>query len=291
MSNILITGSKGFIGSHLGNRLKELGHEVTGIDNDMNASDNPMIFFTLKEDYQEVRVEGFDVIFHLAASINVDESIEKPDLYMDNNASGTLELLEKVRQFNPTCRFIYASSAEVYGSAREELMSEDHSIDPLSPYAVSKFAAEQMCKNYAQIHGLDITVIRNFNTFGEHQRGGQYGGVIAKFKEQAKAGGPVTVYGSGEQTRDYMHVSQAVEGYVLAMNAKLPTIVNFGGGVDYKIIDIANYIAQRFGVKVQHTRPRPNEVMRLRADISLAKQYGYQMSTAFWVHLGAYLDS
>jgi dTDP-glucose 4,6-dehydratase len=292
---VLITGAAGFIGSHLGNRLKDLGHEVIGVDNMGNYSSNEKRFhyepISFQQYVQDYPLHDFDAIVHLAAYINVDDSIENPMIYFENNARGTMMLLESVRKQDFKGKLVFASSAEVYGSARAELMDENHPLDPISPYAVSKLAAEQMCKNYAQLYGLDITVIRNFNTFGEGQRGGIYGGVIAKFKEQAQGGGPITVYGSGEQTRDYMHISQAVDGYVLALETKLPTIVNFGGGVDYRIIEIANRIAEHFKVQVVHQRPRPNEVMRLRADISLAKRYGYKMSTAFWTQLDAYLES
>lgn len=292
---ILITGASGFIGSHLGNKLVDLGHEVIGVDNMSNCSDNEKRFIVEPVDFrqyiQERDLNEFDVIFHLAASINVDESIKYPDLYFQNNAFGTFQLLEMMRVGGFKGKMIYASSAEVYGTSQKEMMDEDHPLDPLSPYAVSKLTAEQFCKNYAQLYGLHIQVIRNFNTFGEHQRGGMYGGVIAKFKRQGKSGEPLTVYGSGEQTRDYMHVSQAVNGYVLAMERNLPTVVNFGSGSSVRIIDIANYIADKFKVGIVHTKPRPNEIMRLRADVDRAVMYGYKVETDFWKHLERYIES
>lgn len=294
MSKILITGAKGFIGSHLGNKLTELGHEVFGVDSLNNNCKNPTAFkwdainvFQVAFDYN---FKEYDAVVHLAASINVDESIKYPHFYLKNNAEATTLLLQRIKEENPKCKFVYASSAEVYGSARMPKMDEDHPLDPLSPYAVSKLAAEQMCKNYAQLYGMDITVIRNFNTFGEYQRGGIYGGVIAKFANLAKEGKDLPVYGSGEQMRDYMYIKQAVAGYVLALENKLPTIVNFGSGTPIRIIDIANAIADKFGVKVYHGKPRPNEVMRLEADVSRAMQYGYKVETDFWKHLNQYLE-
>lgn len=287
---ILITGAKGFIGSHLGNKLFELGHDVLGVDDGSNSSTNEIKFDILKDDFVNLHVAYFDVVYHLAASINVDESIEKPFEYFDNNSYKTLAFLETLKRYNKDCKFIYASSAEVYGSARTEKMTEDHLLDPLSPYAVSKLAAEQMCKNYAQLYSMDITVVRNFNTFGEYQRGGVYGGVIAKFAHLAKEGKDLPIYGSGEQMRDYMYIDQAISGYVLALETKLPTIVNFGSGKPIKIIDIANYIAKKFNVKVVHEKSRPNEIMRLEADISRAKQYGYRVETDFWANLESYLE-
>lgn len=292
---ILITGARGFIGSHLGNKLVELGHQVVGVDNlshpSTNASHFEVVISHARQFIHECNLEEYDAVIHLAAYINVDESIEKPQAYFDNNAGMTLWILEAIRNAKRRPKLIFASSAEVYGNAQRPVMDEDHPLDPLSPYAVSKLAAEQLCKNYAQLYGMDITVIRNFNTFGEHQSGGIYGGVIAKFKSQAKDGKPLTVYGSGEQMRDYMHISQAVDGYVLALSSKLPTIVNFGSGRPVKIIDIANHIAKKFGVDIVHTKSRPNEIMRLEADVSRAVRYGYKVSTDFWMQLDKYLES
>jgi nucleoside-diphosphate-sugar epimerase len=287
---VALTGSRGFIASHLGNRLVDLGYDVLGIDNLTNPSTNETRFHTEVMNYQDYTGTP-DAIFHLAASINVDESIAAPGQYFENNALGTLRLLERLRDQDFKGKFIYASSAEVYGSARTPKMSEEHLTDPLSPYAVSKLAAEQMCKNFAQLYGMDITVIRNFNTFGEHQRGGVYGGVIAKFASLAKEGKDLPVYGSGEQMRDYMYIKQAVNGYVLALEGNLPTIVNFGSGVPIKIIDIANYIAKKFGVRVVHEKVRPNEIMRLEADITRAVQHGYKVETDFWTNLENYLNA
>ena len=291
---ILITGIAGFIGSHLAKRLIELNYDVIGVDNLSNYCENPKDFIFNPVNFiqyvQENDLNQFDVIFHLAASINVDESIEYPEVYFNNNAKGTFIFLEELRKQNFKGKFIYASSAEVYGNARHQVMDEGHPLDPLSPYAVSKLSAEQFCKNYAQLYGLDITVIRNFNTFGEYQRDGFYGGVIAKFKAQAKNNESITVYGSGEQMRDYMHVSQAVSGYILAMEQKLPTIINFGSGKPIRIIDIANHIAGKFNVPIIHTKSRPNEIMRLQADITRAMGYGYKVETDFWKHLEDYLN-
>lgn len=291
---ILITGAAGFIGSHLGNRLVELGHQVLGVDDYSNPSQNKLEFQCESLHYLQYAKENdltvFDVIFHLAASINVDESIDFPEKYFNNNTQGTFLFLEQLRKFKFKGKFIYASSAEVYGTAQTQRMSEDHPLVPLSPYACSKLAAEQFARNYSELYGLNITVIRNFNTFGPYQGGGMYGGVIAKFKKQAEEDEPITVYGSGEQMRDYMHISQAISGYVLAMEQKMPTVVNFGAGVPIKIIDIANFIAKRKGARVIHTTPRPNEILRLEADISRAVAHGYKVETDFWKHLEDFID-
>lgn len=288
---ILITGAAGFIGSHLGNELTALGHDVIGIDDFSHPSDRPRVFdCEYGEIWNGTVLSAFDVIFHLAAHINVDESINKPSEYLRNNSLNTVRLLKGCQERGFKGKFIYASSAEVYGPAQTEAISEQHVLNPMSPYAVSKLAAEQMCKLYREIHGMDVTIIRNFNTFGEYQRNGVYGGVIAKFARMGKEGQNLTVYGSGEQTRDYMHVSQAVNGYILAMEKELPMIVNFGSGTEVKIIDIARVIADKFNVGIEHKESRPGDLMRLRADVSKAKEFGYKVTTTFWEDLDKYLE-
>lgn len=290
---ILITGAAGFIGSHLGNKLASLGHKVEGVDTWENAGKNKLNFKVRKMNFagRNLSLKGYSVVFHLAAHINVDESIKNPTKYFDNNMIGTHRLLERIRKECPEVRFIYASSAEVYGTAVTPKMDENHPLDPLSPYAVSKLGAEQMCKVYAQVYNLSVSIIRNFNTFGEYQRGGIYGGVIAKFAKLAKNGKDIPVYGSGEQMRDFMYVKQAVSGYVLAMEQRnMPLIINFGSGTPIRIIDIANFVAQKFKVKIYHDKPRPNEIMRLEADVSRAMHYGYKVETNFWGNLDSYLE-
>lgn len=290
---ILITGIAGFIGSHLAKRLIDLGHDVIGVDNLSHPSDAVRSFvFSNMSFVQFAQADDlkFDVIFHLAAHINVDESIQKPKDYFDNNTVDTFLFLEECRKKDFKGKIIYASSGEVYGTAQYQTIDENHPLCPSSPYAVSKLLADQLCQNYARLYGLDITIIRNFNTFGEYQRSGMYGGVIAKFKHQAKNGEAITVYGSGEQMRDYMYISQAVNGYILSMENKLPIIINLGTGKPIKIIDIANFIAKKFNTKIIHTEPRINEIMRLEADVSLALRHGYKIETDFWYHLDKYLD-
>lgn len=290
---ILITGAAGFIGSHLGNKLVSLGHTVLGIDTYEHSGENKLLFPVKKLDCadKDLRLSGYDIVYHLAAYINVDESIENPAKYFKNNIMASMILLDKFRRDCPESRFIYASSAEVYGTAMTPKMAESHPLDPLSPYAVSKLGAEQMCKVYAELYGLSITVVRNFNTFGEYQRGGIYGGVIAKFKKLAKEGKDLPVFGSGEQMRDFMYIKQAVSGYILAMEQRnMPIIINFGSGVPIRIIDVADFIAKKFNVKVYHAKSRPNEIMRLEADVSRAMHYGYKIETDFWKSLDSYLE-
>jgi len=290
---ILLTGARGFVGSHLGNELTRRGHDVIGVDDMSSPSTNEVVF-----PVHEMKVgaltpemlEGVDAIFHLAAKVNVDESILKPQLYFDENVSETIHLLELARTYAPRAKFIYASTSEVYGTGRTDKMAEDHPLEAASPYAVSKMAADRLVGIYGDMHGMDVTVVRNFNTFGEHQRDGLYGGVIPKFVSQALKGEPITVFGDGTQSRDYMHVSQAITGYTMILEHDMPRLYNCGLGETFPIIEIAQFIAKKFDVPIEHRPARPNEVLFLCADVSLAREHGYTITTDFWNMLDAYIE-
>src|SRR3990167_7837210 len=157
--NILITGAAGFIGSHLGNRLKSLGNRVIGIDSYIHASNNPLTFYCEKgdirwEDLLMMRAKDVDVIVHLAAMVNVDFSAKMPDYVFDVNLDGTLGLLEVARKLDKPV--VYASSSEVYGTAQEYAMNERHQLDGQSPYAASKIAADRACKAWKDAYGMEV---------------------------------------------------------------------------------------------------------------------------------------
>jgi nucleoside-diphosphate-sugar epimerase len=290
--HILVTGARGFVGSHLGNELVRKGHTVVGVDNLSNVSLNIVTFPVHEHNVKEItkeELEGVDVIYHLAARVNVDESIEKPQLYFTENVDDTIHLLELVRHHFPKVKFVYASTSEVYGSGKMHKMNEEHPLEAASPYAVSKLAADKLVTIYGLMHNLDTTVVRNFNTFGEYQRDGLYGGVIPKFVTQALHKQPITIFGDGTQSRDYMHVSQAITGYTILLEKVMPRLYNCGLGETFPIIDIARRIAQKFDVPIEHLPSRPNEVQFLCADVSLAAAYEYHVTTDFWKMLDQYI--
>lgn len=289
----MLTGARGFVGSHLGNELVRHGHDVIGVDNLSTPSTNPVSFPVLEKSVGELRTDdilGIESVFHLAAKVNVDESIVQPQYYFTENVDETIHLLELFRYDAPKSKFIYASTSEVYGSGRMPKMTEDHPLEAASPYAVSKMAADRLVSIYGDMHGMDVTIVRNFNTFGEHQRDGLYGGVIPKFVSQAIAGKPITIFGDGMQSRDYMHVSQAISGYILALEKQMPRTYNCGLGETFPILDIARHVAQKFDVEIEHLPPRPNEVLFLCADVELAKKHGYEITTDFWTMLDVYAN-
>src|SRR3990167_9698795 len=193
---ILITGAAGFIGSHLGNRLVDLGNYVKGVDNFYHASGHPLKFRCETGDvrdgaYLPILAKSCDVIVHLAAVINIDNSIEFPEGVIDINTTGTLRALETARRLD--IPFVFASSSEVYGPTQATSMDETHPLDAQSPYAASKVFGDRLCLSYQKTHGMDINVVRLFNTFGPYQMCDGYGGVIAKFVRQALDGKPMTI--------------------------------------------------------------------------------------------------
>lgn len=296
MSKIFITGIKGFIGSHLAQQLESEGHQVLGVDNLFHPSSNKLPKSMWK--WGDVRymptvsayVANADVVIHTAAQIHVDQSINDPVFTNDVNIGGTLNVLEACRKFRT--RLIYASTSEVYGTALTDSINEDHPLNPQSPYAASKVAGDRLCYSYMKTYNLPITVVRNFNTFGEHQSFDSYGGAIAKFVYRALHNQPPQIFGDGLQERDYMSVRDAVNAYKVSLNKELiGKVVNFGTGKTIKIKDLAETIVKQINSSLipEYVNARPGEVQRLCADITLAKSLGFTPTTDFEKDLSSYI--
>jgi len=286
---ILITGGAGFIGSHLCEKYAMEGHTVLCLDNFMNSDlgnirgllnyrNFKLINGDVRDfDLLEKIVRDVDVIIHLAAQIHVDRSILEPKLTYDVNIFGTLNILELARRYDIS-KVIHTSTSEVYGSAQYVPMDENHPLDAPHLYGASKIAADRMCNAYIQTYGVNICIMRPFNTFGPRQRDVGYGGVISIFVKRSLNGAPPIVYGDGTQTRDYTYVDDLVKAYdlVLKFNEPIKEPINFGTGKEVKIIDLANKIVSLCGkggeIKPVHVAPRPGEVKRLVADYSKAKK-------------------
>ncbi len=247
MSKILVTGGSGFIGSHLVDRLIDLGHEVTSVD--LNYKTNP------KANGRRVNItdrshmvdayEGIDYVFHVAGQARVQPSIANPMDSIINNVNGTAKVLQLSKEAGVK-RVIYSMTSSVYG-AHKPPHTEDMCPQPLSPYAVSKLAGEQLCKVYSELYGLETASLRYFNVYGPRESDfGQYTTVVKKFLEQRAAGEPLTIVGDGEQRRDFTHVYDIVEANIAAMNyqGKLKgEIFNIGASHNYSINEVANLIS------------------------------------------------
>jgi len=270
-----VTGGCGFIGSHLARRLLELGFEVVVFDSFSKPGcvvvDGASV---VKGDLRfapavEGALDGVDVVYHLAALTDVRESVRKPRLYHRVNVDGTLNLLEGCRRAGVK-RVIYVSSCAVYGEPVKLPISEDHPTNPLSPYAASKLAAEAYCRSYAFCYGFDVTVFRLFNVYGPRQNDG-YAGVISEFVRRVCEGKPPVIYGSGEQSRDFIHVSDVVECLAKAIDLSGFEVFNLGSGRAVRINELAELVLRLSGrteLKPVRVKGRRGEIFASVADVS-----------------------
>lgn len=281
---ILVTGGAGFIGGYLCEALVNKGYNVIALDNMANANINNIRDLLNKPNFRLVIGDVGDIdllrritrnvdgIFHLAAQIHIDRSIIYPEATFEINTMGTLKLL-KVAVESDVKRFIFASTSEVYGSGQIIPMNENHPLNPASPYAASKVAADRLCFAYYNTFNLNVTIARMFNTFGPRQKDSGYASVIPIFIKRVLQNKPPIVYGDGKQTRDYLYIKDAVAAYlkILESDDFIGQTVNIGTGNEISINDLAKLIIRLSGRKnleVVHGSPRPGEVRRLCADIT-----------------------
>jgi len=291
---ILITGSNGFIGSHLQELLVSEGNDVVGLDNQRwytRKMPNTIIGDIREKTLVENLVKSVDVVYHLAAQINVDYGNKCPDETININVKGTLNVLEACVKYKK--KLIFASSSEVYGTAQTDLISEEHPLDAQSVYAATKIMGDRLSKAYYDTYGLDVSILRNFNTFGLHQRNDSYGGVIAKFVDRALHKKPPIIYGDGSQQRDYIWITDALEGYRIASETNLHgKPLNIASGECVTVDKIAQLVIgyTHKELKPIHVAPRPGEVQRLQGDISYARTLGFSPKTDFEKHLYEYIQ-
>lgn len=302
--NILITGGAGFQGSHLAESLLKKGHSVTIINtfrdeklkNLERIKDEVRVVFGSITDpvLVEKTMPGHDVVFHLAANVNVDHSLKDPKSFIDVNVVGTFNILEGARHNN--IRMIHASTCEVYGDGHDlkdgELLDETAELKPNSPYASSKAGADRLCYSYFRSFDTDVTIVRPFNIFGEYQKAGSFGALIPILVRKAMAGDKLTVFGDGSATRDYLHVDDLVDAYELVMDHKelKGESVNFASGVNTSVKDIAEYISKKFDGEIQYGPERPGEVMRFPADVTKAQSLGFTPKVSIWEGIDRYID-
>jgi len=250
---VLVTGGCGFIGSHVVDKLLEKGYEVTVLHRPTCKSKNlrhvkgriEEVFCDV-QDFNNVKkvVKNVDSVIHLAALINVDQSIQHPMPFWDVNVKGTLNILESIRKENK--KLIFMSTCEIYGNVPEGKATEDHPTNPRSPYAVSKFCAERYCMAYYYTYNLPITIIRGFNIFGTRQSADAKGALIPKFVKKVLGYKQPLIFGDGLQSRDYVYVTDIAEGLVEAIEKDNLNgeIINLATGVDHSIKDIAYKIIE-----------------------------------------------
>lgn len=296
-SKALVTGGAGFIGSHLVDRLLDDRFEVTVLDNVSTGHMENLVHYGDRKDFHFVKgdvrdfelvkktVTNVDVVFHEAALISVTRSVENPVLTNDVNVTGTLNLLKACSDAGVK-RFIHASSSSVYGEIETLPKREDLTTQPISPYAVSKLAAENYVKVFYEVYGLETVCLRYFNVYGPRQTYGPYSGVITIFINRLMNNKPPIIYGDGAQTRDFTNIQDVVEANVLAMKNKSATseVFNIATGEPTTINHLATLLVQimdKTNLKPVYQNPRPGDIRQSYADISkVRKTLGYEPKVA-----------
>ena len=298
MPKVLVTGGAGFIGSNLARKLVEDGHySVRVIDNLSTGKRENLAHFLEQIDFQlgdirmidfvEPQLRDVEIVFHQAALPSVERSVNDPVATNESNINGTLNLLLAARNMGVK-RFVYASSSSVYGDSPTLPKHEEMPVNPLSPYALSKYAGEKYCQLFYKLYGLETICLRYFNVFGPNQdAGSHYAAVIPRFISAIFSGNPITVYGDGEQTRDFSFVDNVVSANLLAgqSNEGLGGTFNIACGERISVNQLAEHLMNVINrrVPVVHTEPRPGEVKHSLADISeAAKRLGYNPSIDVW---------
>jgi len=287
-----VIGGSGFIGSHIVDRLMNDGEFVRVLDDMSNGSEsnisawlkNERFEFLLgdmrKEDVVNKAMADIDVVYLEAAKVSVPLSVREPHLVMDVNVMGTTVVLDVCRKQDVE-KVVVASSSSVYGDTPTLPKVETMPTLPISPYAVSKLAQENLTYAFCSTYGLNTTSLRYFNVYGPRQRGGHYAGVMSIFIKQAQQGIPLTIDGDGTQTRDFTFIDDVVTANLLALqspNSK-GKFYNVGGGARISIDELADLIIELTGSKStkEYKDPRPGDVKDSLASLEkIGKDLGYK---------------
>ena len=293
---VLVTGGGGFIGSHVAERLVADGHEVRVLDNFSSGRRENIVGFAdsielVEGDVQSYErahtaVRGCEVVVHEAALPSVPRSIQDPLTSNASNVIGTLNVLLAARD-SGVRRVVYASSSSVYGPAKPLPMSEDLSPEPISPYAVAKLAGEGYCRSFWEVYGLETVALRYFNVFGPRQDPlSQYASVIPKFIAAFLANEQPIIYGDGEQSRDFTHISNVVDGTLLALTADEVAggVFNVACGERISLNRLVEELQKITGSELEprYVPARPGEIRDSQADLARAeRKLGYRATITF----------
>lgn len=297
----LVTGGAGFIGSNIVGQLLAEGHEVTVLDNLMsgyrsNLNPYPKVRF-IEGDVRnpkdvDVAMDGADVVFHLAASVGNKRSIDHPLLDAEINVMGTLQVLEAARN-KGVKKIVTSSSAGIFGELKTLPIREDHPIEPDSPYGCTKLCQEKECLAYAKLYDIEAICLRYFNVYGINQRFDAYGNVIPIFAFKMLRSEPITIFGDGEQTRDFVNVRDVVQANLKAAKAKgVSGAFNISSGTRITVNELVRLLEEASGIgpEVKHGPPRPGDVRDSLADIAAARAaFGYEPAVALREGLREYM--
>ncbi|WP_158055592.1 NAD-dependent epimerase/dehydratase family protein [Halorussus halophilus] len=276
---VLITGGAGFIGSHIADALTE-HNDIRILDNFSTGSREnvPATATTIEGDIRDEKtlaaaMDGVDLVFHQAALVSVQQSVEQPEVSHAINVEATIEVLEHARKED--ARVVAASSAAIYGEPQTVPVTESDPKTPTSPYGVDKLSLDHYLRLYHDLYDLETVALRYFNVYGPRQTAGDYSGVISIFKEQAMNGDPITVNGDGGQTRDFVHVDDIVHANLrAATTTHVGDAYNIGTGSSVTIQELAEAIRDvtNSASDIVHTDPRPGDIRHSCPDITKARE-------------------
>lgn len=289
MSKVLITGGAGFIGSNLAHALVD-NNEITIVDDlsmgkKENITDINVKFYQHdvcdKEFMHHLLAENkFDYIYYLAAVASVADSVERPLATHKINQESVLDTLDYIRtQKLPLKKFLFTSSAAVYGNSPEFPKIESSHVDPLTPYAIDKYAAERFTIDYGKLYGLPTVAVRFFNVYGPRQNPeSPYSGVLSIITECMKNNKSFTLFGDGSQTRDFVYVGDVVEALIkLATETDEPIVYNIANGDESSLIDVIRTYEKISGITldIKYEPKRNGDIDKSKADISKLKSIGF----------------
>lgn len=303
----LVTGGAGFIGSNLVKALLENGNKVIVLD---DFSVGKLSNLDILKPYDPLSNENLkivagsvldltllyslamevDTIFHLAVQCLV-RCNEDFKLGHEVNATGTFNVCLAAKRFDS--KIVYVSTSEIYGNALYLPMDEKHPTNPQSIYGLSKLVGEQYVRMFNKYHGVPAVIVRPFNSFGPNYRGDQYAAVITNFAKRLLQKKPVIIYGTGKQRRDWTYVSDTTEGIIGLSKLSDGEIVNIGSGSSVSVNELAKVMSKVSGVELSviYEDPRPNDVLNLEADITLARtKYGYRPKVPLEYGLRLYME-
>ncbi len=285
----LVTGGAGFIGSHVADRLLAAGYDVTILDNLSSGRRENLPSaarfvegdITTPDAAALVRDGGFDVLCHLAAQIDVRRSVEDPAFDAQVNVLGTLNLLEAIRTASPHTRVVFSSTGgALYGGFATPPSDESTAKDPEAPYGIAKLAVEYYLAYYGRVHGVDTVALRYGNVYGPRQDPHGEAGVVAIFCNRLLDNRALTVFGDGEQTRDYVFAGDVAAANVLAAGAVLPPparldarAFNIGTGVETSVNTLARSLQRAAGssTPIDYAPARAGEIQRSALDTGKAR--------------------
>lgn len=288
MQNVLVTGGAGFIGSHTVRLLLTKGIKVVVFDNLLTGNtdnldlNHPNLTFVENDvlNYSAFleQIESCDAVLHLAAISSVPKSIEDPVQSFRVNEQGFIHILQAIHELKKPIRCVYASSAAVYGSVAKLPCSDEAPLPlvTLSPYALQKANNERYAVLYDRLYKIKSLGLRYFNVYGPGQNpNSPYAGVIAKFIQQYQENKTITIFGDGEQSRDFIHVADVAKCNWLALNSLYHGVLNIATGVSQTLLDLVNYIERAGGKKAQlnFAETRMGDIRKSYAEIEKAKRY------------------